>query len=231
MKFLWNLLAVVAVSNVLGLLAFVGWLKASDRLDRERLHEVRAVLTKTAAQRTSEAQAAALKAEQDQKSAALQAKAGTLPVTAAESLDLKIQLSQFDQARLEAMRRDVAILQDTLRRERQSLETDRAALAKEREEFERARKIVADTEGSAQFKKTLASYESLKPDKSKLALQQLLEQKQVDQAVSYLDAMQERTRTKIIEEFLKDDPKVATDLLERLRTRGMLARAPESPGG
>src|ERR1043165_2032649 len=118
MKFLWNLLAVLAIANVLGLLAFVGWLRSSDRLDRERLHEIRTVLTKTVAQRKAEDAAVVAKAEQDKAAAAEQAKVGTLPVTAAESLDLKIQLSQTDQARLEGMRHDVAILQDTLRRER-----------------------------------------------------------------------------------------------------------------
>jgi|SRR5712671_4352026 len=227
MRLIWNLLAVMAVANLLGLGAFVGWLKMSDRLDRERLHEIRTVLTQTVSQRRADADALAAKAEQDKKAAAEQAKVGTPPVTAAEALDLKIQLSQFDQARLEAMRRDVSLLQDTLRRERQALEADRAAFNKEKTDFEKARQAVAQTEGNAQFKKTLATYESLKPDKAKLALKQLIDQKQTDQAVAYLNSMQERPRTKVIDEFLKDDPKMAADLLERLRTRGMQLRGPE----
>ena len=48
---------------------------------------------------------------------------------------------------------------------------------------------------------------------------------------AYLNAMQERTRTKVLDEFIKSDPKVATDLLERLRTRGIAARAPETMPG
>jgi hypothetical protein len=229
MKIVWNLLAVMAVANLLGLGAFVGWLKMSDRLDRERLHEIRTVLKRTVSQRKSEADAQSAKSEQDKADAAIAAKVGTLPVTSAEALDLKIQLSQFDQARLEAMRRDVALLQDTLRRERQALDADRIAFNTERANFEKARQIVAETEGSAQFKKTLATFESLKPDKAKLALKQLIDQKQTDQAVAYLNSMQERSRTRVIDEFLKEDPKLAADLLERLRTRGMLARGPEGP--
>jgi flagellar motility protein MotE (MotC chaperone) len=229
MKFAWNVLSVIAVANMLALLMFVGWLKAGDRLDRERMHEVRQAFAKTGAQRKADDAGALAKAEADRKLAAERAKEGTPPVTAAEALDLKIQLSQLDQARVEAIRREITILQDTLRRERQAVEADRATLTKDREEFEHARRVVADTEGNAQFKKTLATYESLKPDKSKAALRQLIELKQVDQAVAYLNAMQERSRTRIIDEFLKDDPKMATDLLERLRTRGMLARGPEGP--
>jgi hypothetical protein len=43
--------------------------------------------------------------------------------------------------------------------------------------------------------------------------------------VAYLNAMQDRTRSKVIGEFLKDDPTLASDLLERLRQRGQIARA------
>jgi hypothetical protein len=239
MKFLWRILSIVAVANLLALLAFVGWLKISDRLDQGRVREVRELFTKTGAQRKAEAAEAQAKAEADEKLAAERGRAGTVPVTASETLDLKIQLSELDQARLEAMRREVSILQDTLRRERKVLDADRAAFAKERDDFGKARQVVAQTEGSAQFKKALATYEGLKPDKAKLALKQLIDTKPapgvagggIDQAVAYLNAMQERSRTKIIDEFLKDDPKVANDLLERLRTRGMLARAPESAPG
>jgi hypothetical protein len=89
--------------------------------------------------------------------------------------------------------------------------------------------VVAQTEGNAQFRKALATLEGLKPDKVKLTLQQLLDQGEADQVVAYLNAMQERTRTKVLDEFIKSDPKVATDLLERLRTRGLIARASEKP--
>ena len=84
---------------------------------------------------------------------------------------------------------------------------------------------------NAQFKKALSTLEGLKPDKAKLALQQLLDKKEVDQVVSYLNAMQERNRTRIIDEFIKSDPGTATDLLERLRTRGLIARAVETASG
>ncbi|MEX2219891.1 MAG: hypothetical protein WD749_14155 [Phycisphaerales bacterium] len=230
MRFLWNILAVMAVANLLALVGLLGWLKASGRLDGERLREVRLAFAKTTEERKAEEVAAGAKAEEDQKLAAEQAKVGTPPVTAAEALDLKIQLSQLDLARLEAIRREVGILQDTLRRERQAVEAERAALKNERDEFERARKEVAETEGSVQFKKTLATYEALKPDRAKMALEQLIQAKQVDQAVAYLNAMQERSRSRIIDEFLKGDPKLATDLLERLRVRGM-ARVPEETSG
>jgi hypothetical protein len=42
------------------------------------------------------------------------------------------------------------------------------------------------------------------------------------QVVAYLDAMEERVRNRIIAEFVKDDPALAAELLERLRTHGVL---------
>jgi hypothetical protein len=231
MKFLWNALAVVAVAHLLALGAFAGWLTFSGRLDSQRLHEVRALFSKTTAQLKAEAEIAAAKAAQDAKEAEVRAKIGTAPVAASEALDLKLQLSEIDRARLEAMRREVAILRDTLKRERDALDADRVSLNKDRADFEQARLAVAKTEGNTQFKKALATYEALKPDQAKLALRQLIDAKQTDQAVAYLNAMQERARTRIVDEFLKDDPKVASDLLERLRTRGLTQRAPEGSSG
>jgi len=45
--------------------------------------------------------------------------------------------------------------------------------------------------------------------------------------VAYLNALQERARNKIMAEITANDPALAADLLERLRTRGQIARTPE----
>jgi hypothetical protein len=228
---IWTILSVLAVANLLALGAFVAWLGGTDRLDASRVREVRAVFSQTLTQKQVDEAAAKAKEEADLKAAADKAKSELPPVTAADTLAIKLEQSKADTERMEALRREVRILQETLRRERQALEDDKLALKKEREEFERARTVVAETEGNAQFKKTLATYEGLKADQAKLALQELIDRKEVDQVVAYLNAMQERTRTKIINEFISADPKVATDLLERLRMRGLLASAPEEPPG
>jgi colicin import membrane protein len=230
-KTLWTVLSVLAVANLLALLGLVGWLKSSDRLDASRVRQIREVFKETLTQQKSREEEAKAKAEAEQKAAEEQAKAARPPVTAADTLELKLEQSKADQERMDALRRDAKILQDTLKRERAQLDADKAAFLKEKAEFEQARKVVAQTEGNAQFKKALATLEGLKPDKIKATLQQLIDAKDVDQAVAYLNAMQERTRARVIDEFIKSDPKVATDLLERLRTRGMIASVPEAPPG
>lgn len=231
MRTIWTILSVLAVANLLALLGLVGWLKSTDRLDTGRVRQIREVFKETLSQQRAREEDAKAKTEADQKAAEEKAKAAAPPVTAADTLELKLQESKADEERLEAIKRDVKIMQDTLKRERAQLDADKATLQKERAEFEQARKIVAETEGNAQFKKALATLEGLKPDQIKLALQQLIDQKNEDQAVAYLNAMQERTRSKVVQAFIDADPKVATALLERLRTRGLMARAPENPPG
>jgi len=231
MRTIWTVLSVMAVANLLALGAFVGWLRASDRLDLARVREVRQLVSETLTRKKSREDEVKAKLEAEQKAAAEKARQEQPPLSAADALALKLEIGKADQERVESLKREVQILRETLQRERSQLEADQTGLRKEREEFERARKAVAETEGNAQFKKALGTLEGLKPDQAKTALQQLIDQKQVEQVVAYLNAMQERTRTKVLDEFIKADPKVATDLLERLRTRGLAAREPESSPG
>lgn len=230
MKTIWRVISIVAVANLVAMGGLAGYLWASDRLDMQRLREVRELLTPTRAeQRAAQAQAEA-RARAEQQAAEEQTRRGTPPAAAGEALQLKLRLSRLDEARLETLRRDVRLLQETLRRQYDDLQRERARLAQERQEFERAREVVMRAEGHAQFRKTLATYEGLKPAAARSALQQLIAAGQTDQVVAYLNAMQERTRTRIIDEFLREDPKVAADLLERLRMRGLLAGSADAPG-
>jgi len=221
MKTIWSVLSVAAVANLLALVGIVLYLNSTGRLDAERMREMRVLLSETTAQRAAKAALAKEQAERDAKIGLEQAKVGTPPVTGADALLLKQEQSQIDMARLEMMRRDVEMLRDTLRRERTALDDQKVAFEKERKDFQQAREVVIKTESDEQFRKALATIEGLKADKAKATLQTMIDQQQVDQVVSYLDAMQERTRTKVMDEFVKADPKVAADLLERLRTRGV----------
>ena len=226
MKLLWTAISVFAVANLLALSAFFGWLRATDRLDSARITEVRQLFKETLSERLAREEAERKAAEETAQAEAAAAHAKLPPVNASDTLALKLQQSQADQARLEAIRREVQIMQETLQRERASLDIGWETLKKDRESFERAREQVAQTEGNAQFKKTLATLEGLKADKARLALDELIKLGNTPQVVAYLNAMQERTRTKIIDEFLRDDPKLATELLEQLRTRGLSAAGP-----
>jgi hypothetical protein len=221
MRTIWSILSVIAVANLIAIAGIVAYLVATGRLDQDRLRELRVLLSQTTQERTEQAKLLGQKSAADAAAAKEQAKVGTPPITAGDTMDLKLQQSQIDAARLESLRREVQILQDTLARQRAALVSDRAAFEKEKKDFDLARAAVEKTESDEQFRKALVTLEGLKADKAKAALQTMIDQQQTEQAVAYLNAMQERQRTKILDEFIKADPKVATDLLERLRTRGV----------
>ena len=63
MRTLWTALSVLAVANALALAGFIGWLKATDRLDSARVAQVRTVFTKTLTQEKSEEEEAKAKAQ------------------------------------------------------------------------------------------------------------------------------------------------------------------------
>lgn len=229
MKMLVSAIAVLAVVNMLAVFGLVGFLAATDRLDSRRVNEMRDMFVETVSERDAREEAEEAAAEQKQREAEERAKEAEAPIPAADILASRLEHTQADVVRIEAIRREVEILQETLRRERAALDDERATFEREREQFEAARRQVMQTEGNAQFRRALATYEGLKPDRARIALAQLIERGEIEQVVDYLNAMQDRNRTRIIDEFLEDEPDVATELLERLRMRGTGQQALREP--
>lgn len=233
---LWRIICGVAVANVLALLLFVAYLVGTGRLDAQRLTEVRAVLEPTPA----EAAAMALEAE---KAAAGEAEVEPVsgpPLDASERLELRLQRTELDRQRAQRLQREVEDLQRTLAVERRRLDEERRTLDRDLAAFKRERDEIAQTEGRDQFRRALETLQGLRPPDAKVALEAIIAGQVdvydvdeglrtdpdagLDQAVAYLNAMDDRQRTKIVAEFIKDNEVLAADLLERLRTRGVVAR-------
>jgi hypothetical protein len=255
MKTVWNILSILAVANLLAMVAFAGWLKSGDRLDAARLMKIRDMLRETRAQQADrEASEASMAAEAR---AAGPAEA-VIPIAASELLEQRLSGDAIDQQRLERLRREVSDLQQTLRRERAILDEQRDQFKAERDEFEERLARLEELKGSQQFKKSLGTLEALKPTEAKAVLLEMLgagpgaapqdtapdsvgsqsaatpPQETTDryeQVVAYLDAMQDRVRAKLMTEIATDNPALAADLLDRLRTHGLAARVPETPPG
>ncbi len=228
MKALWNILAVMAILNILAVAGGLFWLKSSDRLSKERVAAVRERFIKTIAQETTDKQAAEIAAKQKDADAAAAEKMAIPPKTAAEKIaeqqlkdDQRSQMLLRQQQIVENMQASVMLQLSKLEQREKKLEEDRRAFAAER-------KKVADTEGDKQFQVALATLEGQKPKDAKKVLRALLDLKLSDQVVSYLAKMEESKRTKVMAEFVKDEAAVAAELLERLRTRGIVAPAPGS---
>jgi len=220
LRSLWTILTTVALVNLLALGGFAGWLVASHRLDRDRLERIRAMLAETI-----EEEQARLAEEEQQQQAALKAaqeeeERRKSPVAAVGRLQLAAEVSELVQEDLERARKEQEALKRALAIERAALERDRAQFLAERNAFETMRKQIEAAERDEQFKKTIRLYESIKPAQAKDMLLALLSQGQTVQVVAYLNAMSSRAAAKIIKQF-KDDPALAADLLERLRSFGL----------
>ncbi len=263
MKMIWNALCVLALANLLAIGGFIFWLRSSDRLNVDRAREIRQLFTETlTARKAREAQDAETKV-QAQKDEEEKAKFQKPPLTASEQLVARIEKTEMDRQREELLRRQVDDLKEVLGRQQAAIDKARQDLTSERAAFEEMRKKIRDFEGSAQFKKTMAVLEGLKPDKAYQMIKEIIAARPeapavsgptpngaataqapapdaqaptpgmasgMDQAVSYLSAMQDRLRTKLFDQIVQDNPRLAADLLERLRTRGTeIAAGPSSP--
>ena len=219
MKKLTKALMVVAVLNLFAVLAGVGWVFASGRMDKQRVLEVVDLFEETTIGRDTR-----IKAEEAEAAAALAEQEVGLPELAMNSGELnsiRLQLTQIDRARLERMQREITDLQNTLKRERALLANERTDFQVQRDAFEAMRIRIAEIEGSDQFTKSLAVLKESKPKDSMAMLSVLIAQGKREQVVTYLSALSNGIRTEVIAEFVKADEAVlAAGLLESIRMRG-----------
>lgn len=219
MKKLIKALMVVAILNLLAVLAGAGWVFASGRVDKQRVLEVVDMFEETTIGRD-----ARIKSEESEIAAAQASVEKDLPALAMNSNelnDVRLQLTQIDRARLERMQREITDLQNTLKRERALLASERVDFTDQREAFDAMRERLKDIEGSEQFGKALNVLKESKAKDSKEMLNVLIEDGKREQVVSYLSALATGVRTEIIAEFIKaEQAELAAGLLESIRLRG-----------
>lgn len=230
MRSLWTLIAVLALANLLAIGGLVAWLGATQRLDKERVLAVKQILTEPVPVTKAKAAADEVKAKDDAKKQAEDAKLKRQPTSSEQLLRERLEEIELDRQRAARLRSEAALLQKALSEQIASIETKQKSLTDERKGLEAAQKAIADTEGNAQQRKVLSTLESLKPAQAKSTLKQLIDEGAEGraQALRYLDQMDEGVRGKVINEFIKEDPKLATELLEGLRTRGQKPK-PSTP--
>jgi hypothetical protein len=220
MKTIAAAVSALAVVNLMALLFAVGWLWQTDRLSRERIEEVREIFAVTNAEAEEQAEQAAAEAEKQAEQAAAERRANQPPLTADAQLDTLNYVNQQAEMSIQRTRQEVEILQ-------KALENEKVALAREREQFEAAKRAfeqemeeIRQARESEQFQRTLAIYQGLDAAAVKDIWMTLINEGEVEQVVTYLGEMQARQATGVIEAIEKEDPTLAADLLERLRTHG-----------
>lgn len=269
MKTLWNAIAIFAIANLLGFAGFVGWLIKSDRLNADRVREIRIKLSQTISTEQAKKAEEEAKLVASTKELEKAKKENRPPLTAEEQLSARMEATEIDKQRAERLRSEIATLQASLGAERAKLDSERTALESDRDIFQKAIGSKVTKIEREQFEKTLGILSSLKPSQAKIAFMEILSgqstpvnaavpavpelaaggsasvpagdpavtnpsgpavtEKGLYESVELLNAMDDRVRNKIMAEFVKDDPKLAAQLLEKIRVRGKIASASEPP--
>jgi len=227
MKSLWNAISFLAVVHLLALVMLLLWLFQSGRLNRERVNDLRQWLGTTSA----EARTAAAKSIKDAEAERLataqkdnQSHPGADSETQIQRLTL---MSQQEQQTRRSMDDERTMLQQQLSTSTAQVDQKQAAFDRQRQEWENTVKIERQRRTDAQFQQTVKLYEQATPKQAKKMLEELISQKHQDQAVAYLDAMNPRAASKVLKEFKTDEEiKLATELLEKLRTLGQTSENP-----
>lgn len=217
----WLVVSTIAIANLLAVLGFVGWLFASDRMNLDRLEEIRAMVAPTVAQEQAEARQAEAEAEAERARLEQSGELGGVPISAADRLNIIREMDEVSRQRFERMERETRDLQRQLQAELAAIEEERTAFEKMRDAFEQRRAEIAELEQSVQFRRALALYESSKADVAANMFQSLIDEGNQDDVVSYLNAMRPMTAKKVIEQFEARDPALAARLLEGVRNYGL----------
>lgn len=224
MRTTWTIISVLAVAHLLALAAFTGWLVADGRLNGDRLERIRQMLRERAIDEQARLDAEASERAATEAAAAAAAKMRGIPIPASALIEEDQAAAAYAQQVGLRHTRTIEDLRRTLWRERDDLDREWERLRAEQAEFEMYLARLSQTTGAEQFKKALETLEGQKPADAAAWLQSLLGAGKMDEVVSYLNEMEERARNRVFAEF---DPALAADLLERLRTRGVVT--PQSP--
>ena len=231
MKTIWSIVSFLAVVHLLALVTFAVWLWHSDRLDGARVQQVRELFSMT----IPEAQVAAKRAQTQVKAELAERKEVAFradpPFSSAAAIEIGSQVTRHTN-------QEIRRLEDTKRRrlaqlaESQRLFEEQEAASKARvERWEETAAAEVSRKTDEQFAKTVKLLESLSPKQAKQKIVELLNTGKADQAVAYLNAMKPRSAAKVLGAFKTNaENKLATELLEQLRTFGLPADGPDNAG-
>ncbi len=234
MKTAWNIIAIVAVLNLLILLGFVGWLFQSQRLDRARFDAVVAILKPTIGQEAQEKEeerkkAEALRVEQEKVAHLKQTEQG--PVTLMDRLSADQQADELAMHKLAKLQTEIAALHRGLETQNRQLAMERQQLVNERQAFEDTRARRESMVRGEDFQQAVQLLEQVKPAQAKQMLEALIRQGRNEQVVEYLAAMDQRKSGAMMREFKSpEEIATATWLLEQLRLRRSEAAANAATG-
>ena len=228
MKTVWNILSFLAVVHLLALAMFVAWLWHSDRLDGDRVQQVREMFSMTIPNARIAVKQAQVRTEAELEQRRDQAFGEDPPFSSAAAIEIGSQVTRHTD-------QEIRRLEDSKKRqlaqlaEAQRVSEEREAESKARvEAWEKAVAADKKRQEDEQFAKAVKLLESQQPKQGKMIIVELVGTGKMDQAVAYINAMDDRKRGKLLGAFKTPvEQKLATELLEQLRTFGQPADGPD----
>lgn len=233
MRSLFTAVSLIVILHVLLAAGFVAWLDYSGRLNRERIDKVVELFMPTIEEaRAAKAEAAEAAAEAE----AAASRALRMEAVADGPKPLQQRLADEREAEELALHRYQRMLQERdnlqaqLERMRQQVTREQEKLAQQRAEFEAMVDRQKELREDEDFRQAVELLERVKPDQAKQMLQNLLARGEVEIVVEYLAAMQQRIAAKVLGAFEgPGEIEQATELVERLRVRGIEPMPEDSP--
>lgn len=223
MRTLLTAFILVVTVNLLAAAGMVGWLGASGRLSKDRVHAAVEVFRPTIqAQQEAEDVAAAEQAEREQvaETALRMEQVAGGPMTPEQVLASINEVDAYYEQLIKRREVEVRAIQDQLDTTRRLVDEQFAQLQQEREAFQQLQQKWLDENSDADFRQAVAMLEGVPARQAKQILQELLEQGDEDQVVAYLAAMQTRMANKVLKEFKAPEEVVqAARLIEQVRLR------------
>ncbi len=219
---LLNFLSFMAIVNLLAVLIFVAWLWGTDRLSRDRIDQVRELFAITNAEEATRMATEAAQARNAAHDAREQAHRDDPPPSSRTQVTEFVEMREQERQSQERLEQEKRVLLRQLQQARDEIDTTRAAFTEEKAQWEQATAAERERKTDEQFAQTVRLYEGAQPKLAKKWLVNLVADGEVEQAVAYLDAMNARSAGRVIGELKTDaESRLATDLLERLRTFGL----------
>ncbi len=220
-KLLWPAVSIVAIANLLALLGFVGFLVATDRIDRARLNRIRTILAVTIAQ--EQAAAAAEQEAAAQEAARAKREAETDVANAGvEAREAQFRsIAQTQDEILRRARRDVQAIEQLIALRLAEVERREAELTAREAEVAKAIERDAALARDEQFRKTVTLLSGLKAEDLKAKVDVYLADGLHDFVVDLLVALPSRSASKLLSLYADEtENRLAAELLLRLRERG-----------
>lgn len=225
MKALIQSITTLAVLHMLALIGLVGWLYADGRIDDQRVRDVIDRFSVTIEQEEKASAAEEAKVAEVTRQA-LEAERISAVAAGTRTMEDRVraekEADEIADMREHRMQREIEDLRRLLTNAENIISAKTAELDDARSQFTKELEDAQGLKSDQDFQLAVTWLESVKAKSAKQMMQNLMGEGKLDQAVSYLAAMDPRKASSVLDQFKTDEElEQATVIIEQLRQRGV----------